>query len=45
MDANYATQDQTLRLGKDAYLEFIPHPIIPHRRSRFALRTYLRDCE
>ena len=39
MDANYATQDQTLRLGKNAYLELIPHPVIPHRRSRFAQRT------
>lgn len=39
MDANYATQDQILRLGKDSYLEFIPHPIIPHRHARFAQRT------
>lgn len=42
MDANYATQDQTLRLGKNAYLEFIPHPVIPHRHSRFAQRTSIR---
>lgn len=39
MDANYATQTQTLRLGAGAYLEYIPHPIIPHRHSRFAQET------
>ena len=39
MDANYATQAQSLRLGAGAYLEYIPHPIIPHRHSRFAQET------
>ena len=39
MDANYATQDQIFTLEAGAYLEFIPHPIIPHRHSRFAQRT------
>lgn len=39
MDANYATQDQTLSLSAGAYLEFLPHPIVPHKHSRFAQRT------
>ena len=39
MDANYATQTQDLVLGEGAYLEYIPHPIIPHKHSRFAQRT------
>lgn len=39
MDANYATQDQTLHLADGAYLEYVPCPIIPHRNSRFAQRT------
>ena len=39
MDANYASQVQTFRLGARAYLEYVPHPIIPHARSRFAQET------
>ncbi|HEY6631802.1 MAG TPA: urease accessory protein UreD [Rhizobiaceae bacterium] len=39
MDANYATQTQDLVLGEGAYLEYIPHPIIPHKHSRFVQRT------
>src|SRR5215468_1606221 len=39
MDANYAAQTQTLALADDAYLEFLPDPIIPHRRSRFVSDT------
>jgi len=39
MDANYATQTQELVLGEGAYLEYIPHPIIPHKHSRFVQRT------
>ena len=39
MDANYATQAQTLVLGEDAYLEYLPEPLIPHRASRFASDT------
>jgi urease accessory protein len=39
MDCNYATQDQTITLAEGAYLEFVPHPVAPHRASRFAQRT------
>lgn len=41
MDANHATQSQTIRLGPNAYLEYIPHPVIPHRGSRFAQETLI----
>jgi urease accessory protein len=39
MDANYAAQTQTITLGDDAYLEFLPDPVIPHRRARFVSDT------
>jgi urease accessory protein len=39
MDANYAAQTQTLALADDAYLEFLPDPIIPHRCARFVSDT------
>lgn len=39
MDANYATQTQSLILGAGAYLEYIPHPIIPFKSSRFVQHT------
>jgi urease accessory protein len=39
MDANYAVQSQRLTLADDAYLEFLPGPVIPHRHSRFVTRT------
>jgi urease accessory protein len=39
MDANYAAQTQTVTLADDAYLELLPDPIIPHRRSRFVSDT------
>lgn len=35
MDANYAAQTQNFMLADDAYLEFLPDPLIPHRQSRF----------
>jgi urease accessory protein len=35
MDANYAVQAQTLRLAEGAFLEYLPEPTIPFRRSRF----------
>jgi urease accessory protein len=41
MDANHATQTQTIRLGAGSYLEYIPHPVIPHRGSRFAQETLI----
>lgn len=39
MDANYASQDQEIVLEKDAYLEFLPDPVIPHKHTRFLSRT------
>jgi urease accessory protein len=39
MDANYAVQTQTISVGEDAYLEFLPEPMIPHRRARFLSET------
>src|SRR5215510_11324171 len=39
MDANYAAQTQTLALADEAYLEFLPDPIIPHRHARFVSET------
>jgi urease accessory protein len=41
MDANYAAQSQTITLADDAYLEFLPDPVIPHRRSRFLSDTQI----
>ncbi len=42
MDANFATQVQTLTLGANAYLEYLPHPIIPFKNSRFLQTTTIR---
>ena len=39
MDTNYASQTQKFVLGANAYLEYIPHPLIPHRGSRFLQHT------
>ena len=39
MDANYAVQTQVLSLADGAYLEFLPEPLIPHRRARFLSET------
>ena len=39
MDANYAVQTQVLSLADGAYLEFLPEPLIPHRRARFLSDT------
>lgn len=39
MDANYAAQAQTVRLQDNAYLEWLPEPMIPYRQSRFLLDT------
>jgi urease accessory protein len=41
MDANYATQTQTIVLADHAYLEYLPDIIIPHRHSRFISRTHV----
>lgn len=45
MDANHATQAQTIRLGAESYFEYIPHPVIPHRGSRFAQETLIEIDE
>jgi urease accessory protein len=39
MDANYAVQTQAITLDDGAYLEFLPEPLIPHRRARFVSDT------
>jgi urease accessory protein len=39
MDANYAAQTQTITLADEAYLEFLPDPVIPHRQARFVSDT------
>ena len=39
MDMNYAAQTQTIALADDAYLEFLPDPVIPHRNARFVSDT------
>jgi urease accessory protein len=39
MDANYAAQTQSFRLDDDAYLEFLPDPVIPHRGARLLSDT------
>jgi len=39
MDVNLAVQRQSFTLDDGAYLEFLPEPLIPHRRSRFASDT------
>jgi urease accessory protein len=39
MDANYASQTQHLVLHENAYLEYLPEPVIPYRHSRFVTRT------
>ncbi|AVT37045.1 urease accessory protein UreD [Plantactinospora sp. BB1] len=42
MDANYGTQSQRLTLAENAYLEFLPEPVIPFRHSRFVSDTRVR---
>jgi len=39
MDADFAAQSQRLALADNAYLELLPGPAIPHRDSRFVMRT------
>jgi urease accessory protein len=41
MESNYALQTQSFLLGEDAYLEFLPEPLIPHRRARFSSDTQI----
>jgi urease accessory protein len=39
MDANYAVQTQAFEVGDGAYLEYLPEPLIPHRRARYLSDT------
>ncbi len=39
MDANYAVQTQTFSVADGAYLEYLPEPLIPHRRARYLSET------
>jgi urease accessory protein len=39
MEANCAVQTQSIALADGAYLEFLPEPLIPHRRARFLSDT------
>jgi urease accessory protein len=45
MDANYAAQTQHISLADGAYLEFMPDPLIPHRRARFLSDTRISLAE
>jgi urease accessory protein len=45
MDANFAVQTQRIRLADGAYLEFMPDPLIPHRRARFLSDTRISLAE
>jgi urease accessory protein len=39
MEANFAAQTQSITLADEAYLEFLPDPVIPHRQARFVSDT------
>jgi len=39
MEANYAVATQSIALDDGAYLEFLPDPLLLHRRARFASET------
>lgn len=39
MDANFASQTQDISLAAGSYLEYLPHPVIPHKHARFISRT------
>ena len=39
MDANFAVLEQAFRVDAGAYLEYLPDPLIPHRRARLASDT------
>jgi len=41
MDANYAAQTQNIMLGENAYLEYLPDPVIPHAHARFITATHV----
>ncbi|OGT68873.1 MAG: urease accessory protein UreD [Gammaproteobacteria bacterium RIFCSPHIGHO2_12_FULL_45_9] len=39
MDANYATQQQTIYLEAGSYLEWVPEMLIPYKNTRFVSHT------
>ena len=41
MDANYAAQTQNIVLDENAYLEYLPDPVIPHAHARFMTTTHV----
>ena len=41
-DAKYAAQDKAITLHDGAYLEYLPDPAIPFRRSRFLATTRIQ---
>jgi urease accessory protein len=41
MDANYAAQTQEIVLHENAYLEYLPDPLIPHKHARFITHSRL----
>jgi urease accessory protein len=45
MDANYASQHQTVTLARGAYLEYLPDFTIPYRGSRFINQTEIIAAE
>jgi urease accessory protein len=45
MDANYASQHQTVTLAPRAYLEYLPDFTIPYRGSRFVNQTEIVVAE
>lgn len=45
MDTNYAAQTQKIVLKEESYLEYLPHPIIPYRHSRFISHTHISIAE
>ena len=42
MDANFGAQTLDVALDENAYLEYLPDPIIPYRNARFISRTRIR---
>ena len=42
MNADFATQIVNLSVGEGAYLEYVPHSLIPYRGSRYYQRTHAR---
>lgn len=41
MDKNYGVQSQYIKLNKNAYLEYVPEPLILHKNARFINDTII----